>query len=256
MTNSTILVDADILAYTAATATETILEWEPGYYTWYTDFEDTKDHLLNQVTAIKKHFGTTDVRLAVTHGENFRKTVLPSYKSNRAKLKKPLVLKPIREWMVQELGASQVAGLEADDIVGILATSGRYKDPIILSPDKDLRQIPGKLCKALGEPTETISEAEADHWFLTQVLTGDATDGYMGCPGIGKVKAEKILGPTPGHSEEYDVVGTYWSAIVETYEAQGLTESDALVQARVARILRASDWDMKNKEVKLWEPMK
>ena len=34
----------------------------------------------------------------------------------------------------------------------------------------------------------------------------------------------------------------------------GLTEEDALVQARVARILRANEYDFGTGEVKLWEP--
>ena len=36
------------------------------------------------------------------------------------------------------------------------------------------------------------------------------------------------------------------------FEKKGLTESDALVQARVARILRASDYDFAAKKPILW----
>jgi DNA polymerase-1 len=42
--------------------------------------------------------------------------------------------------------------------------------------------------------------------------------------------------------------------VVAAFESKGLTEEDALVQARVARICRASDYDFKTKEVKLWNP--
>ena len=37
------------------------------------------------------------------------------------------------------------------------------------------------------------TELEANRWLYTQVLTGDAVDGYKGCPRIGKVKAERAL---------------------------------------------------------------
>ena len=40
--------------------------------------------------------------------------------------------------------------------------------------------------------------------------------------------------------------------VVEAYEKAGLTEDDALVTARLARILRAEDYDGVN--IKLWEP--
>jgi DNA polymerase-1 len=48
--------------------------------------------------------------------------------------------------------------------------------------------------------------------------------------------------------------GKYWEAIVEAYESKGFTEEDALVQARVARILRKDDWDFDNNCHKLWTP--
>ena len=41
---------------------------------------------------------------------------------------------------------------------------------------------------------------------------------------------------------------------VAMYESKGLKEEDALVQARVARILRTEEYDILTGEVKLWEP--
>jgi DNA polymerase I len=37
---------------------------------------------------------------------------------------------------------------------------------------------------------------------------------------------------------------------------EGLTEDDALLQARLARILRADEYDFKAKRPILWEPTK
>lgn len=39
-----------------------------------------------------------------------------------------------------------------------------------------------------------------------------------------------------------------------TYEFRCITEEDALVQARCARILHADDWDFEKSEVILWTP--
>jgi DNA polymerase-1 len=42
--------------------------------------------------------------------------------------------------------------------------------------------------------------------------------------------------------------------VVSLYAKAGLTEADALRQARLARILRWTDWDNKKKEPILWTP--
>ena len=41
---------------------------------------------------------------------------------------------------------------------------------------------------------------------------------------------------------------------LNTNEKQGLTEEDALLQARVARILRDGEYDYNKEEVVLWKP--
>ena len=43
-----------------------------------------------------------------------------------------------------------------------------------------------------------------------------------------------------------------WKLVKNSYEKMGYTEEDALRNARMARILRAEDYDFKKKEVKLW----
>lgn len=247
--NPTILVDSDVLAYAAASSTEVPFEWEPGYFTWYTPFEETKSAVSSAISDIRDEFRTNDVVLCLTDSINFRKSVLPTYKSNRSDKRKPLVLLAIRQWIINELGGLIYPGLEGDDIMGIMATS--RDNTIILSPDKDMQQIPGKLCKALGEEIIEISKEEADYYHLYQTLTGDQTDGYAGCPGVGPVKAEKVL-------KDCYMSGLFeteyaWYSIVSEYEKKGLTEEDALVQARVAKILRAENYDFVTKQPILWQ---
>jgi len=81
---------------------------------------------------------------------------------------------------------------------------------------------------------------------MLQTLMGDAVDGYKGCKGIGKIKANRLLDNTPQKN--------WWRMVVKTYEAAGMTEGDALVQARVARILRNKDYDSETKQPILWRP--
>ena len=91
---------------------------------------------------------------------------------------------------------------------------------------------------------DEISKEEADYNHLYQTLIGDTADNYKGCPGIGSVGAHKILDESPT-----------WEAVVAAFEKKGLDEEEALLQARVARILRAEDYDFKKKVPKMWTPV-
>ena len=124
--------------------------------------------------------------------------------------------------------------------MGIYST----KNPgnIICSPDKDMRQIPGKLYNM--EETTLISNDEGSKWHLVQSMAGDQTDGYSGCPSIGVKRATTI----------FENKGYSWKAVVETFEEKGLTEDDALINARLARILTANDYDFKHKKPIPWTP--
>ena len=105
-----------------------------------------------------------------------------------------------------------------------------------------MRQIPGKLYDF--KETVTISPDEGARWHLIQSLAGDNTDGYSGVPGVGVKRAEQI----------FKLKGYTWKAVVETFEEKGLTEEDALINARLARILTTSDYDHGKKEPILWQP--
>jgi DNA polymerase-1 len=94
----------------------------------------------------------------------------------------------------------------------------------------------------------TVTEDEADYWHMFQTLTGDTVDGFKGCPGMGPVGAQKLLG------EAMATEDGMWPYVVKAYEKKKLTEADALTQARLARILRWGDWDKNKKEPILWTP--
>ena len=50
----------------------------------------------------------------------------------------------------------------------------------ICSPDKDMRQIPGRLFDM--SEMMNVEKAEGEKWHLVQTLAGDQTDGYAGVP--------------------------------------------------------------------------
>jgi DNA polymerase-1 len=199
------------------------------------------------------------VKIALkSDAELFRRAILPSYKANRGKSNPPMLRRPLMNWLINTKSKSVVQrpGLEGDDILGILATVKSKDERIIWSIDKDLRQIPSQHL-VMGEAdtsplaVEVVTEAEGNYLHMLQTLTGDATDNYKGLPGCGPVKAAKILDRRGSSSKQ---ANCWWNEIVFAYEKAGLSEADALLQARIARILRASDYDFKRREPILWQP--
>jgi len=253
-----LLIDADVLAYSCASAAEVATDWGDGYWTWSCDEFAVRDAIDTEIAYLKDKLSATDVKLCLTDSDtNFRKAVLPTYKGNRAKVKKPLVLKAIREWLISERQAYLRPNLEGDDVMGILATWPKLKgEKIIVSIDKDMKTIPGLYCRDLETGIVNVTEDEADYWHLYQTLIGDQTDGYKGCPGVGPKAAEKILAAMPDGPVDPEMtrVEWLWTQVVAAYEKAGLGEEEALTQARVARILRASDYDFQKKEPILWTP--
>lgn len=175
--------------------------------------------------------------------------------------------------MIENYNVKVANKIEADDACVIMMY--RYPKQFILAHiDKDLDQASGWHYNWNKEDLYFITQAEADRFFLQQILSGDSTDGYSGCPTIGSDKAKKILanpilkvpyehtftrGKRKGQIEiRYEDVPTdnIWASIVSHYEWKGLTESDAIVQAQVARMLRADEWDTEKQEVILWQPAK
>jgi DNA polymerase-1 len=254
-----LLIDGDVVAFQCAASREQAIEWEEGYWTWNVSFTEVTNAIINTVERIADTLEGEPVLCLTDPDRNFRKGILPSYKLHRATQKKPLVLLSAKHWMVDELGAVMRPGLEGDDVMGILGTRTSKDEQIIVSIDKDMKTIPGPYVRTRAVTNSDgielvgaydvvqITEAEADYNHLFQTLTGDITDGYSGCPGIGPKKAEGII-------ELGATIADNWQAVVAAFKKAGLGEEEALRQARVARILRASDYDFKKKEPILWTP--
>tara|TARA_R100001594_G_C3925466_1_gene236810 strand:- start:125 stop:616 length:492 start_codon:yes stop_codon:yes gene_type:complete len=130
--------------------------------------------------------------------------------------------------------------LEADDAMGIYATQNPGN--IIVSPDKDMKQIPGDIYNL--DERFTITREQGAKWHLIQTLAGDQTDGYGGVPGIGVKRAEVL----------FNKKGYTWKTVVEAFEDKDLTEEDALVNARLAKILTVDDYDFEKQTPRFWSP--
>lgn len=241
------LIDGDILAYQAAVISEKETDWGSGLWTLHAWEEDGMAAFQTTLNGILNKLETESFIIAFSDpASNWRKDVLPTYKGNRSGNRKPMLLKFLREWANDRFVCKSIPTLEGDDILGLMATSARGGSYVICTIDKDLKTIPGKHYNfGTGEVFE-IDQDTADYWHMIQTLTGDVTDGYSGCPGIGIKTAEKLLLDVSSHDR--------WDVVIKAYAKAGLGEEEALTQARVARILRASDFDEKNLKVKLWTP--
>ena len=241
----TVLIDADITAFSVCSAAEVETEWSDEVWTLHSDFKDVKRDFKEAIDAIIDMTGAAKAELAFTDTMNFRKQVYAPYKSNRKKSRKPMHLMRIREWAFDHWQCHQWPRLEGDDILGIIATGDDSTG--VYSADKDLLTVPANLWSNDERFFWPQAERVADWYWMHQTLTGDPTDGYPGCPTIGKKRASDMLGE-PGERSLDDL----WEQVVRIYESKDLTEADALVQARCARILRNTDFE--EGEIKLWQP--
>lgn len=258
-TETIALIDGDIFAYEIAAGAEEPIHWGDGLWTLHAWEDQGRLRVVDRVHEVADAINADRIIVALTDDVNWRNSVLPSYKENRVGQRKPMILKPLKEQLKESFETFIRPGLEADDVLGILSTWPKLKGrKVIITKDKDLKTIPGLHFHT--HRTELgvfeVTEHQANYHHLQQALTGDITDGYKGCPGIGPAKADKILLPfahETKHDQFFDVQGA-WEKVVEAFAKAGLSEQEALVQARVARICRASDYDFKTKKVKLWNP--
>tara|TARA_Y100001973_G_scaffold102281_1_gene167006 strand:- start:1759 stop:2442 length:684 start_codon:yes stop_codon:yes gene_type:complete len=226
-------------------AVEQEFDWGDDWWTLFGDLREAQERVDVWLQDIKELLNADKFVLTLTGRNNWRKDVLPTYKSNRKGKRKPVVYKALKQYLIDTYKTALFDRLEADDLMGLLQTDpSNSEETVIVSEDKDMMTIPGLLYRPIRPEMgiQLVTSEAADRNHLLQALTGDSTDGYGGCPGIGPKTAEKIL-------KEND-----WSLVVAAYEKAGLTEEDALQQARVARILRHGEYDRKKDEVKLWHP--
>jgi DNA polymerase-1 len=246
---TTLLIDADLLAYKAASATEFSMSVEvegseeEDLYVRIGSLVAALDSSIAEINRIKAKLYADDVMLCFSSNTNFRKALYPEYKANRIG-PKPVVYGVLKKKLGEAFKTFERPGLEADDVMGILGTHKNIikGDKIIVSEDKDMLQINCPVYRGgkVQQPGDTY------RWHMLQTLTGDPTDNYPGCKGVGIKTAEKIL--------EEGKPKTWWAAVLAAYADAGFDEAFALNQARVARILNASLYDFNKKEPILWLP--
>lgn len=260
----TLLIDGDLVAYKFAAGGQQVTDWGDGVTSNETIPEGVlrarvRQYIENLTVQLKAF--TVVLCLSCDSRRYFRHNLWPAYKAGRGDV--PVLRKAAIEYLSSgELGpVVKRKGLEADDVMGMLASEPNTgKVNVMVCNDKDMKTIPGILYNPdhpeLGE--RTFSVPQADYWHYFQTITGDSIDGYPGCPKAGPVAAKRCLdavmarcGPNP-EGNQFAIEA--WPEVVSIYKKKGLTEDDAILQARLARILRHSDFDYTNKVPILWTP--
>jgi len=225
-----LLIDADYIVYKACAGAEDEIDWGDDVITVVSKFSEAMKNVERDLTKIKGEFmwDVPEMILFFSDSKNFRKKIFADYKGHRNR-KKPCGYRRVITDLGKRYELIRLPELEADDSMGIYATE--HPGNIIVSPDKDMRQIPGKLFDM--KETVTIEPEEGRRWHLIQTLAGDQTDGYSGCPGIGIKRAVTL----------FEEGGYNWDVVVKAFADKDLGEDVALMNAQLAKILTNKDYD-------------
>ena len=236
-----LLVDADYVVYKSCAGAETEIDWGNDVILVTSKFSEAYANVKRELLKIINNFlwDVPELILFFSDSVNFRKSIQPAYKGHRNR-KKPCGYKRVINQLKTEYEVVIMPTLEADDALGIYAT--RNPGNVICSPDKDMRQIPGRLFDM--SEMMNVEEAEGKKWHLVQSLAGDQTDGYAGVPGIGVKRAITL----------FEEKGYSWKTVVEAFADKDLSEDVALENARLAKILTADDYDFDKQQPILWSP--
>lgn len=229
MSEDVLILDADSIAYKAAAANEakSITATDDGGKATHWDNRTAfraflKEHSLDeanyQITDVQEprhvSYGKSLVReiikgyhaktrveaeeIYIGGADNFRDAIpLPhKYKGKRVETLRPLQLKDIRYYMIQELGAVVVEGQEVDDVGSIRAYTGWKENKgrvIQVTEDKDALQCNGWLFNAAKHASPIYIQGFGElHregkgvkgtgrlWLYFQALYGDSVDCYHG----------------------------------------------------------------------------
>lgn len=271
-----ILLDADMLLFRAMSATEVEVELYEDVWTRHSELPAARDYYWQRLNDWCDYFNCVheDVVHCFTDRSAFRRELFPEYKANRKESKKPIGFKALRSELLAEDFAFMYSKIEADDVIGILATQllEDGEEYVIASGDKDMLQLPGRHVWLAGKEAEdeqglyinqfevgeeryvikTATDEYSERFTYRQYLQGDATDGIPGCKGVGEVGARRIV-------DGFDLSQPVdcWEEIVRTYETKGkvVNASEfALQQARLIRILRRDEYCFNTHQVTLWNP--
>jgi DNA polymerase-1 len=235
---TTAMIDGDIIAWKAAFVAETEGVMSIG---------SLVSGLMEKWTP--KGCDKSIVALSCPKADNFRRDVYPGYKENRDNTYKPEFLKDVFDHISENYEVMVLPKLEADDVLGIYASSG---DAIAITIDKDLRGVMGWHYNPDKEEEPVFVDAEsAERWFCIQWMAGDSTDGIPGLWRIGKKKASKFLDEWE-KDEWYDQIRELYTEGKHVPENKHEVDDFCEAMGQCVRILSHDNYDKDTDKITMW----
>ena len=140
-------------------------------------------------------------------GPTFRHEIYEAYKANRPPMPEDLAVQiPYIKQVVEGMNipSLELAGYEADDIIGTLARSAEEKGfhVVIVTGDKDFKQLVSRGI-SIWDPMKDRSldyaglkkdfGLEPSQWVEVMGLSGDTSDNIPGVPGVGEKTAISLI---------------------------------------------------------------
>ena len=223
-----LIVDGDIIAFRCSSVCETkyeytnlegdvynvkskgafkdyCLENNLEYESFNSEPKQVADHisyciktLNDSIKKVMEFVGATHYEIYIGGSNNFRlKIPTPTeYKASRSDVSRPLLLTPVKEYLIKYKGAKRITGSEADDVVShrMRTLNKQSIRCIAYSIDKDIYQNvdydlmvydPSKADiivskKGVGELIDRGKDVKGSglKWLILQVLLGDKIDGF------------------------------------------------------------------------------
>jgi len=192
--------------------------------------------VINMLRSLLKEYEPEYVAVVFdARGKTFRHARYPEYKANRPPMPEELAgqIEPLHA-IVRALGLPllQVPGVEADDVIGTLASqaSRAGMDTVISTGDKDMAQLVDshvRLVNTMDRPP-TVLDADGvrakfgvppERIVDLLALTGDSSDNIPGVPKVGPTTAVKWLDEFGSLDEVIEQAGTVPGKVGENLRA-------------------------------------
>lgn len=164
--------------------------------------------VLNMIQNLLQKYPDSEIGVIFdAKGKTFRNKLFTDYKANRPPMPEDLKqqIPPLFE-IIKTLGLNLISieGIEADDVIGTLATkfSAQGYESLIVSSDKDMAQLVNTHTKILDPVKNTILDTDAikeifelapDQIIDWLALMGDKSDNIPGVDGVGLKTSVALL---------------------------------------------------------------
>jgi DNA polymerase I len=175
--------------------------------------------VVNMLRSLLRQFSTEHIAVIFdAKGKTFRDDIYPEYKANRPPMPDDLrgQIEPLHA-VIKAMGLPLIAisGVEADDVIGTLATqASKAGMPVLISTgDKDMAQLVDENVTLINTMTDVIMDPAGvvekfgigpELIIDYLALMGDKVDNIPGVPGVGEKTAKALLTGVGGLDAIYD----------------------------------------------------